>query len=231
MARVKMTTEYEAPYPPNELAHLVAQWSDDGLTFTIRQNTRRRKRHLPTITWGTRIRQLAHLWHNALSQADRDVYIEQASFTDGARPGRKAPPTNGWNQFAMNALAVLKWDPGDTSDFIHADRPYPTDIQLGTVNLETNRVTAQVTFGYAPTPEYPSTLFFYQVHPARVLSFAACRWTAFIDFYSEWDGEKTVYEISIPLHWACPADGSITLLIRHHGPEAGALNWLLTATP
>ncbi len=229
-ATILVSEQQSKPYTPAELADLVAQLQWDRVTYLGRLRAARRAPMPEKILFANALRQAAHLWHNSLTEQQRDTWKLLSTYNDGARPGRKPCPPNGWDIFAQYALAPLMFSALEPPDLNPADRPSPETITFDHALVTTLELQFTATFYFPPGPNLPSFFFIYQVRPDAFGKPGALRYTNLAGYTDRHPEEGVTQVIKVTSVWALQWGDPVQCLVRHHCPEQCVWNFDLTTT-
>jgi hypothetical protein len=173
------------------------------------------------------LRAAAHIWHNTLTQADRAQWVLWSLTQDGARPGRKACPPNGWDLFAMTALAPC-WFSAPTDGLTQLDDyAWPISLTFDSITQDPDHLNFTVT---VPLHPYNRTGidFVYMIDPPWVGFPGADRRTLLCGYYQNKDhpepqAQQFYVEPTFDLDYGQGAD----VLVRHHASLYGVANYQL----
>jgi len=209
-----------------------APW--DRVTYRVRRKRRtpspseRLTQHLLQFT--NALRAAANLWHNTLTQADRDFWKAVNADRDGARPNMLTTFANGWNLFAMFALAPLiesapaAWTPpqpeGTPADDIIFFKADSAAQLLRCINYQT----------YFPAVGNANIIFIHQVDPTHVGRIDATRRTIVAGYHTITPTSDPVEGFAFPPPYPFAAGDQVSILIREHVSILEVNNRLRTLT-
>jgi len=116
-----------------------------------------------------RIRALAEIWHNVLTQPQRDSWRDHGSTSHAERPRMKGPATTGWNCFAQVGLAFIATNhPNEMGRYPDAETA-PDAVTLESAVAATRILTINVHYNNEYGGDDRVWLFIHQVDPAHIL--------------------------------------------------------------
>lgn len=216
--------------PPPEGPGPVWVWQPDldPKTYLLRYGRHTNRRPTVTREFTNALRLVSHVWHDVLDEADRAQWLAWSLTQDGARPGKKVCPANGWDLFAMTALAPM-WFTSPSDGLIELDdSAWPDSLTFDAALYDENRLNFTVTLPLHPYNRVGCD-FVYMVDPAYVGHADQSRRTLFCGYYQNRDHpEPQAQQFYVEPSQPMEDGGTAHVLVRHHASLYGVRNYELS---
>jgi hypothetical protein len=200
--------------------------------YTIIARTSTRRQFMSSINnpFINRIRAVAEIWHNVLDDAARAVWLAANLYYDAARPGMDKGQANGWNLFAMVALAPVAWSATPDGYEAFSVGAGPDYLVFSKADSETQVLHFTAGFSEPPYSDSHMFAFVHQVDPYHVDRLDADRRTLCAGYYQFLGAPTGDQEFSALATFPFNAGDKVQVLMRIHRSLSGVDNHILTCT-
>jgi hypothetical protein len=181
-------------------------------------------------TFINRIRAVANIWHNTLDDEARDKWFNANLTKDGGRPDMKTNYGNGWNLFAMLALAPLAMHAVDFQYENPDSTTTPDSITFDHADSDAQEFHFTIGFGNPPMSDAHIFAFIHQVDPKHIDKRDASRRTFCVGFYQCLEAPAGDQSFSTPCVYPFNLGDKVQVLLRLHKSLDGVENYMLTCT-
>lgn len=205
-------------------------WEWDGTTYHFRLNNQRQFMTSIDNAFINRIRAVAEIWHNVLTEDERALWLMANEYYDAARPGMDKNYQNGWNLFAMVALAPVAWAAVPHGYEAYSMGPGPDILTFDSADSESQVLHFTAGFDEQPYSDDHMYAFIHQVDPKHVERRDADRRTFCVGFYRFLANPAPEQPFTANAVFHFNAGDVVQVLMRIHRSLSGVDNHLLTCT-
>lgn len=206
------------------------EWEWDGTTYHYRLNTTRQFMTSIDNRFNTDIKAVAEIWHNVLTQPQRDWWKAVNADRDGARPAMRKGTINGWNLFAMYALAIVHFPPMPDFDWTVHEGWGMDSITFDSADSATQHLIFTRVHSVLPDAGARDFLFVHQVDPLHVDRRDADRRTFLIGYHEVENESDLIEEFTVDAVYLFNSGDTVQVLVREHVAGLCVNNTLLTCT-
>jgi len=205
-------------------------WEWDGTTAVFRDWTPRANMTSINNAFINRIRAVAEVWHNILTEDERERWKAADATKDGARPYMKGTDANGWNLFAMVALAPVALN---ITEFVEQYADATTEPDAITFDkADANAQELTFTLGFSNPPYSDAHIFaiVHQVDPLHIDKRDATRRTYCVGYYQCKEAPTGDQTFKTPIAFPFNNGDKVQVLLRLHRSLDGVDNHVLSCT-
>jgi len=172
------------------------------------------KNNVAQLAFAAAIQAVVDIWNNDLTQADRDFWQTISSDRDGARPGMKPSPANGWNLFSQYAYQIHRSGATPPNDW-HVLEGTPCK-KIWLVHADHADSILTITAEYEARQEGTDFLMIFQIDPAYLGKRDDTRHTHMIGYHAMPPDAPLVDTFTKVAHWQFKKGDTVQILARAH---------------
>jgi len=199
-------------------------------TWELRRNSSRQFMTSIDNLFITRIRAVAEVWHNVLGDEERAAWKAADATKDGARPNMDGTFANGWNLFAMVALAPLTWSYGNFLAEYADSTTEPDSITFDEADANEQKLTFTLGFSNPPWADAHIFAMVHQVDPLHIDKRDASRRTYCVGYYQCEEAPVGDQTFTTPVVFPFNLGDKVQVLFRLHRSLDGVTNHMLSCT-
>jgi hypothetical protein len=199
-------------------------------TWEIRRNSSRNFMTSIENAFNNRIKAVAEVWHNILTEDEREAWKTANATKDGARPGMQQAEANGWNLFAMVALAPVAWDLTEFYTVAPDATTKPDAITFDLADADAQELTFTIEFHNPAWSDAHIFAFVHQVDPEYIDTRSLTRRTFCTGYYQCKEAPTGNQTFTTPIAFPFNAGDKVQVLFRLHRSLDGVDNHVLSCT-
>jgi hypothetical protein len=206
------------------------EYLSDGVTFTTRRQVGRHGTGALENEFNNRIRAVAEVWHNILNDDERAAWKAADAAKDGARPNMSGTDANGWNLFAMVALAPVALNITAFLEQYADATTEPDAVTFDKAEASTQELTFTLGFSNPPWSDAHIFAIVHQVDPLHIDRRSATRRTFCVGYYQCEEAPVGDQTFTTPIAFPFNVGDKVQVLLRLHRSLDGVDNHVLSCT-